>query len=377
LAGGIAHDLNNILAPILGFSRLLPIKLPDLDEQTKGFFKIMENNANRGSALVKQILTFSRGLDGERGIVQIRHLIAEVGQIINETFPKSIELVTNIPKNLWTVNADVNQLHQILMNLAVNARDAMPNGGTLTIDAENMTVDAEYARLHLDAIEGAYVLITVTDTGMGIPAEVIDRIFEPFFTTKEVGRGTGLGLSTVIGIIKSHGGFVDVVSDRQNSRSNSRGTQFKVFLPASDTVASNLEEPTEILRGNEELILVVDDETAILEVTQATLETYNYRVLTASNGIEAIAIYAQNQGKISLAIVDIMMPEMDGKTAIRTLKQLNPELKIMAVSGLINRQEIIAELADNVTAFMNKPYGNDDLLRTISEIISSGEDMGI
>jgi two-component system cell cycle sensor histidine kinase/response regulator CckA len=367
LAGGIAHDLNNILAPILGFSRLLPLKLPDVDEQTKGFFKIMENNANRGSALVKQILTFSRGLDGERGIVQIRHLITEVGQIINETFPKSIELVTNVPKNLWTVNADVNQLHQILMNLAVNARDAMPNGGTLTIDAENMTVDAEYARLHLDAIEGSYVLITVTDTGMGIPAEVIDRIFEPFFTTKETGRGTGLGLSTVIGIVKSHGGFVDVTSDRQG---NSRGTQFKVFLPASDTVASNLEEPAEILQGNGELILVVDDEPAILEVTQATLETYNYRVLSASNGIDAIATYAQNQGEISLAIVDIMMPAMDGKTAIRVLKQLNPELKIMAVSGLIDRQEIIAELADNVTAFINKPYGNDDLLRTISEILS-------
>jgi PAS domain S-box-containing protein len=368
LAGGIAHDLNNILNPILGFSRLLPLRLPDLDEKTKGFFKIMENNANRGSALVKQILAFSRGLDGERGIVQIRHLITEVGQIINETFPKSIELVTNVPKNLWTVNADVNQLHQILMNLAVNARDAMPDGGTLTIDAENMTVDAEYARLHLDALEGSYVLISVTDTGMGIPAEIIDRIFEPFFTTKETGRGTGLGLSTVIGIVKSHGGFVDVTSDRL---SNSGGTQFKVFLPASDIVASNLEEPAEILQGNGELILVVDDETAILEVTQATLETYNYRVLTASNGIEAIATYAQNQGEISLAIVDIMMPTMDGKKAIRVLKQLNPELKIIAVSGLIDRQEIIAELDGNVTAFINKPYGNDDLLRTISEILSS------
>jgi PAS domain S-box-containing protein len=366
LAGGIAHDLNNILAPILGFSKLLPLKLPGVDEQTKGFFKIMENNANRGSALVKQILTFSRGLEGERGIVQIRHLIAEVGQIINETFPKSIELVTNVPKNLWAVNADVNQLHQILINLAVNAKDAMPNGGILTISAENTTVDADYARLHIDAQEGAYVLITVTDTGMGISPEVIDRIFEPFFTTKEIGRGTGLGLSTVIGIINSHGGFVDVVSDQER-----RGTQFKVFLPAADPVARNPEEAAEILQGHGELILVVDDETAILEVTQATLETYNYRVLTASNGIEAIATYAQNQGKISLAIMDIMMPTMDGKTAILALKQLNPELKVMAVSGLINRQEIIAELADNVTAFMNKPYGNDDLLRMISEILHS------
>ena len=367
LAGGIAHDLNNILAPILGFSRLLPLRLPDVDEKTKGFFKIIENNANRGSALVKQILTFARGLEGERGAVQIRHLIVEVGQIINQTFPKSIELVTNISKNLWTVNADVNQLHQVLMNLAVNARDAMSNGGTLTIDAENMTVDAEYARLHLDAIEGSYVLITVTDTGIGIPPEVIDRIFEPFFTTKEVGQGTGLGLSTVIGIIKSHGGFVDVASEQER---NGSGTQFKVFLPASDIVASNFEETEKILPGNRELILVVDDETAILEVTKATLETYNYRVLIASNGIEAIATYAQNQEAIDLVIMDIMMPAMDGKTAILILKQINPELKIIAVSGLIDRQEISTESDGNVTAFLNKPYANDDLLRTISEMLS-------
>jgi PAS domain S-box-containing protein len=374
LAGGIAHDLNNILNPILGFSRLLPMRLPDLDEQTKEFFKIMENNANRGAALVKQILTFSRGYEGEKGIVQIRHLINEIGQVISETFPKAIKLTIEAPKTLWTVNGDATQLHQVLMNLCVNARDAMPNGGKFKIAAENFKINATFAKQYLDAREGDYILITVSDTGVGITPDIIDRIFEPFFTTKEVGHGTGLGLSTVIGIIKSHGGFIDVVSDQEK---NNSGTQFKVFLPASEIVASNFEETEAVLPGNRELILVVDDETAILEVTKATLETHNYRVLTASNGIEAIATYAQNQGEISLAIIDIMMPEMDGKTAIRALKQLNPELKIMAVSGLINRQEIIAELADNVTAFMNKPYGNDDLLRTISEILSSGRDMGI
>ena len=254
LAGGIAHDLNNILAPILGFSKLLPLKLPDVDEQTKGFFKIMENNANRGTALVKQILTFSRGLEGDKGIVQIRHLVAEIALIIRETFPKSIELETNIPKTLWTVNADVNQLHQVLMNLSVNARDAMTKGGKLTINAENTTVDAEYARLHLDAKEGSYVQITVSDTGVGIPPEAIGRIFEPFFTTKEVGSGTGLGLSTVIGIIKSHDGFIEVTSDRRRS---TRGTQFKVFLPASDLTENNEPEAEEILHGNGELVLVV------------------------------------------------------------------------------------------------------------------------
>jgi len=203
---------------------------------------------------------------------------------------------------------------------------------------------------------------------MGIPAEAIDRIFEPFFTTKEVGRGTGLGLSTAIGIVRSHGGFIEVTSDRQGS---SRGTKFKVFLPASDVAESNIEELEEDLNGNGELILVVDDESAILEVTKATLETYNYQVLIASDGIKAIATYAQNRENIKAVIIDIMMPTMDGKTAIRTLKQIDPELKIIAVSGLIERQEIIAELDDNVTAFMNKPYANEDLLQTIREIVSS------
>lgn len=289
LAGGIAHDLNNILSPILGFSKLLPLKLPDLDEQTKSFFKIMENNANRGMALVKQILTFSRGLEVDKGAVQIRHLIVEIEQIIRETFPKSIELITNVPKNLWTINADVNQLHQVLINLSVNARDAMPDGGTLTINTENTMITPEYARLHLDATVGAYVLITITDTGTGISAQVMERIFEPFFTTKEIGRGTGLGLSTVIGIVKSHGGFIDVVSHTCDSK----GTQFKVFLPASDLVC-NPQKAKKIPDGNGELILVVDDEIGILEVMQATLETYNYQVLTANNGMKAIATYVKN-----------------------------------------------------------------------------------
>ncbi len=202
---------------------------------------------------------------------------------------------------------------------------------------------------------------------MGIPPEVIDRIFEPFFTTKEIGRGTGLGLSTAIGIIKSHDGFVEVTSDR--GRNNS-GTQFKIFLPASETAASATGEREEIPQGNGELVLVVDDETAILEVTKATLETYNYQVLTAGNGIEAIAAYVQNRD-IDLVIMDIMMPTMDGKTAILTLKQINPAIKIIAVSGLITNQEIVDEVDGNIAAFMAKPYSNDDLLETVYKIVNS------
>jgi two-component system, cell cycle sensor histidine kinase and response regulator CckA len=253
------------------------------------------------------------------------------------------------------------------MNLVVNARDAMPQGGKLTITAENCLLDANFARLHLDAQVGSYTLITVADTGVGIPVEIIERIFEPFFTTKEIERGTGLGLSTLIGIVKSHGGFVEVVS---NTKSQSRGTQFQVFLPASETAETNPEETESIPQGNGELILVVDDEPSILEVTKATLETYNYQVLTANNGIEAIALYAQNQAAIELVIMDIMMPSMDGKTAIQILKTINPEAKIIAVSGLVSDPEIVAEINGSINAFVAKPYSNNDLLKAIDEVVN-------
>ncbi len=315
--------------------------------------------------MVKQILTFARGLEGDRGTVQIRHLIAEIKQIIEETFPKVIELEISAPKNLWTVNGDVNQLHQILMNLAVNARDAMPDGGKLTIKAENFTVDASYARLHLDAQPGSYILITVADTGVGIPAAIIERIFEPFFTTKEIGRGTGLGLSTVIGIVKNHGGFVDVVSETQ------RGTQFKVFLPASETSAIAIEETEELPQGNGELILVVDDEPSILEVTKATLETYNYRVLTARNGIDAIALYTQNQAEIGVVLMDLMMPEMSGLTAMRTLRKINPSVKLIANSGLAERDKITTAERIGIQAFLAKPYTTETLLRRLKDVITN------
>ena len=364
LASGIAHDLNNILAPILGFARLIPLKLSNLDEETKRFCQIIETNAQRGTALVKQILTFARGLEGERGTVQLRHLIAEIKQIIEETFPKVIESNISAPKNLWTVNGDINQLHQVLMNLVVNARDAMPKGGKLTIKAENFEIDPCYAALHLDAQPGSYVLITVADTGVGIPPAIIDRIFEPFFTTKEVGQGTGLGLSTVIGIVHSHGGFVDVASEIKE------GTQFKVFLPAPETAIIDTEATQELPHGNGELILVVDDEPSILEATKATLETYNYRVLTAKDGIEAITLYSDNQAKISVVLMDLMMPEMSGLVAMETLKKINPSVKLIANSGLTEKEQITAAEKIAIKGFIAKPYTAEILLRQLKKVIT-------
>ncbi|HLO89089.1 MAG TPA: ATP-binding protein, partial [Nostocaceae cyanobacterium] len=304
LASGIAHDLNNVLAPILMTAQLLESQVKD--ERCQKLIPILISNAKRGANLVKQVLSFTRGIEGDRTILQLKHLIIEIQQIIKETFPKSIEVAIQIPSNLWTICGDATQLHQVLMNLCVNARDAMPHGGTLKITAENLLVDENYARMHLDAKVNAYIVITVSDTGVGIKPKIIDRIFEPFFTTKELGKGTGLGLSTVLGIIKSHGGFINVYSEE------GKGSQFKVYLPAKDTTEIREEPESKLPQGNGELILVVDDEAAILEITKASLERHNYQVITACDGIEAIALYVKHREQIALVLTDIVMPSMDG-----------------------------------------------------------------
>jgi CheY-like chemotaxis protein len=247
------------------------------------------------------------------------------------------------------------------MNLVVNARDAMPNGGTLSISGENIFVDEHYARMNLEANVGPYIVITVADTGIGMPPEIVDRIFEPFFTTKEVGKGTGLGLSTVRGIVKSHGGFVNVQSKVE------KGTEFKVFLPAVEVTAMPLPEDLELPQGNGELILVVDDEAGILETTKITLETNNYKVITASDGIEAIALYAQHKNEISAVVVDMMMPFMDGATTIRTLQKVNSLVKIIAVSGLVASDKL-AEAA-GAKSFISKPYTANELLQSLQTIL--------
>ena len=344
LAGGIAHDLNNIFTPILAVTQILLLRLPDLDKNLQELLNICQSNVRRGADLVKQILTFTRGAEGEKGIIQVKHLIREIQQIAKETFPKTIEIQTNVSKNLWTVKGNATQLHQVLMNLSVNARDAMANGGKLEISAENFVLDRDYARMYLDAREGHYILITVSDTGVGIPADIKERVFEPFFTTKEIGQGTGLGLSTVLGIVKSHGGFIDIHSQV------GRGSKFRVFLPASETAATVTEEIEELPRGNGELILVVDDEAPIRAICKNILETYNYTVLSARDGIEAIAFYSQHQNEIEVVLMDIMMPSMDGKVAIRTLQKIKPQVKIIAVSGLVTK-EIGSELKDYCFTF--------------------------
>ncbi|HEY9605765.1 MAG TPA: response regulator [Allocoleopsis sp.] len=366
LASGIAHDLNNVLTPIMMTIQLLEYKLPD--EQSQQWLSILETNVKRAANLVKQVLSFSRGLAGKHTPLQVECLIAEIEQIVRQTFSKAIEIHTHIPtQNLWHISGDATQLHQVLMNLCINARDAMPMGGVLEISARNVWIDTHYARMNLDAKVGPYVVITVSDTGMGIKREIIDRIFEPFFTTKEVGKGTGLGLSTTIGIIKSHGGFVNVLSEV------GKGTQFSLYLPVTqELVSSNGENASnELPRGRGELILVVDDEDAILEITKTSLEGSGYKVLTASNGIEAIALYEQHQDDISLVLVDMMMPVMDGLTTIQKLQTINTFVKVIAVSGLVSNYKIAELINNNVKSFLSKPYTSNELLEILQVVLGA------
>lgn len=363
LASGIAHDFNNILTPILATAQLLTLKL-SLGKQDRHLLQLIEDSAKRGADLVKQILAFARGVEGKRLPLQVRHILSEVMHVARQTFPKTIEIHTDFPSaNLWTVAADATQLHQVFMNLCVNARDAMPNGGILSLAAENKFVNEACTRMNPEASPGSYVAIAISDTGTGIPSELLERIFDPFFTTKEVGKGTGLGLSTALGIVKNHGGFVKVYSEV------GRGSQFKVYLPAIEDAETQPAAELALLSGNNELILIVEDEPSIQQVTQTSLENYNYRVLIAKDGIEAIALYAECKYEIDLALIDLMMPSMDGLTATRTLQKLNPKVKAIVTSGLASNN-LMAEITEiGVKAFLPKPYTTKELLDAIYRVL--------
>uniref|UniRef100_UPI0035CB3580 PAS domain-containing hybrid sensor histidine kinase/response regulator n=1 Tax=uncultured Nostoc sp. TaxID=340711 RepID=UPI0035CB3580 len=371
LAGGIAHDLNNILTPILAAAQFLQGTFLQDEERSGQLLALVETNAKRGAALVKQILSFARGFKGERTIIQIKYLIAEIIQIGKQTFPKSIQFSTVIPEDLWAVTGDTTQLHQVLMNLVVNARDALPDGGKIKISAENKFIDEAYTRMNLNAKVGHYIVITVADNGIGIPPEILDRIFEPFFTTKDVNTGTGLGLSTVVGIIKSHDGFIKVSSNVGG------GSKFDLFLPAVEATQAFSKQELDLLPGEGELILVVDDEAQIREIATIILENHNYKILTASNGIEAIALYAQHKHQINAVLINIMMPEMDGITAIRTLQKMNKQVQIIVCSGL-NSIEVFAQAANaNVQAVLSKPYTARDLLQTLHHLFRGSAELGV
>jgi PAS domain S-box-containing protein len=362
LAGGVAHDLNNALAPILMATELLRLEFPDT---AASYLDLIQAGAKRGADMVKQLLTFAKGVEGDRLLVQPKHLLKEMEKLIGSTFPKNIELRTRYAKDLRTILGDATQLHQVLLNLCVNARDAMPEGGTLTLEAENMELETVYADAITEAKPGHYVVWRVMDTGTGIPPEIQDRIFDPFFTTKGPGKGTGLGLSTIIGIAKSHGGFVRVYSVP------GKGSTFAVYLPAYGSDADDttlLTETDMTFRGHGETILVVDDEAAVRNVLRAVLTKLNFKVLTASDGTAALVQVTEQPAELHAVITDLHMPHMDGLSFVRVLKGRLPQVGIIVVSGRLDEREENEFKKLGVSALLDKPFSQKELLEALKTV---------
>jgi PAS domain S-box-containing protein len=364
LASGIAHDLNNILSPILMGTALLrsEVKSPE----GASLLETLAGSAQRGSDVVRQLLAFARGSEGERVPVSLGRLVREMARIIEETFPKQLTLETQVPKDIWMVRGDPTQLHQVLLNLCVNARDAMPGSGLLKLSIENVMLDEQGGELLAEGPAGPYVLLRVSDTGVGIPPEVIDRIFDPFFTTKSPETGTGLGLATVQGIVKGHDGLVRVESYP------GKGTEFRVYIPALPSAKSSVTTATlaSLPKGNGELILVIDDELSLREVTGRILTRYGYRLLAASEGSAGLALFEAHREQVRLVITDMMMPGMDGKATIQALRSNCPGLLIIASSGVATQPSLDEIKALNVSAFLQKPFSTQTLLNTVHQVLS-------
>ena len=367
LAGGVANDLNNVLAPIVMSLEILSLHCPD--PEAEHLLRTVRLSAERGADLIRQLLSFSRGVEGKRVAVNVANVLHDLGRVIREIFPKNIEIHLSPGADAWTVVGDATQLHQVFLNLVVNARDAMPRGGRLSVATENVVLDEVYAGANAGAKAGPHLRVTVADTGTGMPPAILDRIFEPFFTTKQVGSGTGLGLSTTLAIVKSHGGFINVYSEV------GKGTTFTVHLPASTASAAQAGGKTRrpaLPRGNGELLLIVDDEESIRTVAQVTLTHFGYRVLLASQGAEALAVYAAHQNQIAIVLTDMSMPVMDGPAMVLALRALNPHIRIIGSSGLTTHDAPGSAAGVVVDRFLAKPYTAESMLQAIAAVLKSG-----
>jgi two-component system, cell cycle sensor histidine kinase and response regulator CckA len=363
LASGIAHDLNNVLAPII-------LAAPVLREHATNpedirIITSLEKSAERGVELVRQILSFAHGAGNSQQLVQIQHLMKDALSVTNETFPKNIRVIDSLPGNLWPIMADPTQIHQVILNLCVNARDAMPGGGTLSLSAENCLLDDVTARKVEGARPGAWTVLHVEDSGSGIPAETLSHIWEPFFTTKGEGKGTGLGLSTVRNIVENHNGFITLKTQP------GRGTTFRIYLPAAEVTTNvgviDVAAPKGD-RGNGELVLVVDDEPQIRDITAAMLSRNGYRVLTAGDGAEAVALFATRSGEISVLITDLIMPNLDGAALANIALHLNPRVKVLAMSGLSSAGRS-GKTERFGGAFLFKPFKIGALLAAVGTLL--------
>ena len=364
LASGLAHDLNNVLAPIMMALEFLRDSVEDKGLQT--CLQTLEMCSLRGASIIRQVLMFARGVEGERLLLNPKHLIIEMERIAHETFSRAIEIRTVLPKDPCVILGDATQIQQVLMNLCVNARDAMPRGGTLAISLEKIDLDEAGARMHIKAKPGSYTVISVSDTGIGIPPELMDKIFDPFFTTKPVGQGTGLGLATTLGIAEKHGGFIQVESEPE------KGTTFKVYFPAAPTAKEEAAKGwgnAVLSQGNGELILVVDDEPAVRRLAETVLSRNGYRTLLAADGREGLSLYQQHRQEIKLVVSDLMMPQMDGPALIRGLREQKSDVKTIIITGLGEENRIGEARSAGVDAILNKPFTADQLLGNIKQLL--------
>lgn len=361
LAGGIAHDLNNVLAPILMSVQLLREEIASAEGVE--LLEAMEKSATRGAGMVRQILSFARGVEGERLAVDLRHIAKDIEQVLRDTLPKSVRIVNRIGKDLRTVQGNPTQFHQVLMNLVVNARDAMPAGGAITIDGENVDIDEQYAAMSPDAKPGRYVRISVTDEGTGMSPDVLARIYEPFFTTKPVGKGTGLGIPTSLGIMRAHGGFMSVYSDV------GKGSTFRLYFPAEVEASVLAAAPAvaSVPRGEGETVLLVEDDASVLTVMAATLQAYGYRVLQAANGAQALERFRPRAAEVALVITDVTMPVMDGPHTLRSVLEVDATVPCIVMSGLddVGERHLPQDLP--IATTLLKPFSAEALLRAVAQ----------
>jgi PAS domain S-box-containing protein len=361
LAGGIAHDLNNALAPIMMSLGMLRLQYPAESKM----LEIVEARTKRCADMVRQLLNFVRGAEGERATLQPARLIQEMENLMTGSFPKNIEILVKCDPKLPNVLGDATQLHQVLMNLCVNARDAMPNGGTLMLAAQPVSLDAAQAQSIPEAKPGNYLLLRVSDTGTGMPPEILDRIFEPFYTTKAQGKGTGLGLSTVMGIVKGHDGFLKVYSQP------GQGSTLNVYLPVDRATndTEHLAKPAVKLRGQGETILLVDDEPGVREVARALLQRMNFKVLTASDGAEALKQAAEHHAELRGIITDLHMPQMDGLAFIRALRRQLPNIPVVVSSGRMDDFTTGEFNKLGRVNFLDKPFTEEQLAAALAKML--------
>ncbi len=363
LTGGIAHDFNNLLQVVLGYSELM-LQIKKGNETDYSQLLHIHEAGKRGVDLVQRLLTFSRKIEPNLRPVNLNQQVIEIEGLLSRTIPKNIRIDLHLGADLESIRADPSQIGQIIMNLAVNARDAMSDGGTLSVVTANVELDQEFCRRHLGAKPGRYVSLNISDTGSGMDQETQLHIFEPFFTTKEVGKGTGLGLATIYGIVKLHDGYIICYSEPEH------GTTFKIFFPAISFEREPQTKAEEtLLRGGSETILLVDDDTSVRGWGTEILNSVGYKVLTATNGKEALEIYQRGKERISLVILDLIMPEMGGKQFLTEILEINTKANVLLVSGFPMDKQANSMLAAGAKAFVQKPFNAKQLLDKIRQIL--------